>query len=190
MQRLQLVSRGIKRSHGDQIKVRLPITIHHLKLFRMLLAIPSTQNFDSLMIWAAITLAFFGFLRLGELTCNSKFNPSVHLTRDNVVFSPKSGMKGPQFMTMLKFRLGHAITVGATHTDVCPVSALEKYIQQRPSSLGLMFIHASGKPLTKPTLTTETRKLLTRAGFHPSNYAGHSYRISAATTAAEAKLYG
>jgi hypothetical protein len=33
------------------------------------------------MIWAAMTLAFFGFLRLGELTCNSKFNKDVHLTQ-------------------------------------------------------------------------------------------------------------
>ena len=78
MLRLQLVLRGIKRSQGDQIRVRLPIAIHHLKLFQLLLAIPSTTNFDSEMIWAAMTLAFFGFLRLGELTCNSKFNKDIH----------------------------------------------------------------------------------------------------------------
>ena len=84
MLRFQLVLRGVKRSHGQQVRVRLPITIHHLKIFRMLLALPYTQNFDSHMIWAAMTLAFFGFLRLGELTCNSKFNPDIHLTRDSI----------------------------------------------------------------------------------------------------------
>ncbi len=74
MKHLQLVLRDIKRSQGDQIRIRLPITIHHLQLFHMLLSITSTQNYDSLMLWAAaMTLAFFGFLRLGELTCNSKF---------------------------------------------------------------------------------------------------------------------
>ena len=52
----------------------MPITIHHLKLFKLLLAILTTSNFDSLMIWAAMTFAFFGFLRLGELTRNSKLN--------------------------------------------------------------------------------------------------------------------
>ena len=85
MLRLQLVLRGIKRSQGDRIRVCLPITIHHLKLFRLLLAISSTNNFDSLMIWAAMTLAFFGFLRLGELTCNSKFNKDVHLTHNSIL---------------------------------------------------------------------------------------------------------
>jgi hypothetical protein len=57
-----------------------------------------------------------------------------------------------------------------------------------PPTNGPLFIHASGKPLTKQILTTETRKLLTKAGFDALNYAGHSYRIGAATTAAEAKL--
>ena len=82
MLRLQLVLRSIKRSQGQELRVRLPITINHLRLFRMLLGVPITQSFNSKMIWAAMTLAFFGFLRLGELTCNSKFNPDIHLTRD------------------------------------------------------------------------------------------------------------
>ncbi len=120
MLRLQLVLRGIKRSHGDNIRVRLPIIIHHLQLFRMLLGITNTQSFDSLMIWAAMTLAFFGFLRLGELTCNCKFNPNIHLTRDSILFVPRSGTKVPEFMTVHiresktdPLRLGHTVT-GAT----------------------------------------------------------------------------
>jgi hypothetical protein len=52
------------------------------------------------MIWAAMKLAFFGFLRLGELTCNSKYNPNIHLSRDSIVFSPNLGIKSPQFMTV------------------------------------------------------------------------------------------
>ena len=35
---------------------------------------------------------------------------------------------------------------------------------------------------------TQTRKLLTLSGFNASSYAGHRYRIGAATTAAEANL--
>ncbi len=203
MLRLQLVLRGIKRSHGDNIRVRLPITIHHLQLFRMLLGITNTQSFDSLMIWAAMTLAFFGFLRLGELTCNCKFNLNIHLTRDSILFAPRSGTKDPEFMTVhIKesktdpFRLGHTITVGATNSDICPVKALQNYLSLHPPppppplppTNGPLFIHASGKPLTKHILTTETRKLLTKAGFDALNHPGHSYRIGAATTAAEAKL--
>ena len=71
--RLQLVCRGIKRSQGCATRTRLPITVSHLNLFYSLLAIKYSSHFDSVMIWAAMTLAFFGFLRLGELTCNTVF---------------------------------------------------------------------------------------------------------------------
>ena len=64
--RLQIVCRAIKRSQGTKLtRVRLPITIKHLRLFHSLLAISYTPNNDSVMLWAAMTLAFFGFLRLG-----------------------------------------------------------------------------------------------------------------------------
>ena len=67
---LQLICRGIKQSQGDFSQIHLPITITHLKLFFQLLVIPKTTNFDSIIIWAVMTLAFFGFLCLREMTCN------------------------------------------------------------------------------------------------------------------------
>ena len=48
-----------------------------MKLFFQLLATPTTTNYNSSMIWVAMTLAFFGFLRLGEMTCNSLYSPSI-----------------------------------------------------------------------------------------------------------------
>ena len=172
MLRLQLVLRGIKRSHGDNIRVPPPNYINHLQLFRMLLGITNTQSFDSLMIWAAMTLTFFEFLRLGELTCNCKFNPNIHLTRDSILFALRSGTKGPEFLTVhiKEFktdpsRLGHTITVGATNSDIFVQYKLYKTIchytppPPPPPTNGPLFIHASGKPLTKQILTTETRKL-------------------------------
>lgn len=94
---LQLVCRGVKRCQGDSSRVRLPITIIHPQLFHALLAISSTTYSDSIMIWATMTLAFFGFLRLGELTCNSKFSPEIHITSDDVKFFPH--MSNPDFTT-------------------------------------------------------------------------------------------
>ncbi len=82
------------------------------------------------------------------------------------------------------FRLGHTITVGATNSEIFPVQALGRYISHSWSSV----YSCLGKPLTKQVLTNKTRQLLTLSGFNASNYAGHSYRIGAATTAAEANL--
>ena len=41
-----------------------------------------------------------------------------------------------------------------------------------------------GKPLTRPQLVSELRAALEVAGLEPAKYAGHSFRIGAATTAA------
>ena len=58
----------------------------------------------------------------------------------------------------------------------------------RNSTPGALFIYGSGQPLTKDYLTSETWQLLSQAVLNPSEYAGHSYRIGAATTAAAVGL--
>ena len=160
-----------------------------------MLAIPSTQNYESLMIWAAMTLAVFGFLRLGELTCNTKFNPEVHFMFDNLHFSPVVGQGNPEFMTVeIKvsktdpFHLGQTITVGASNSPLCLVLAMKKYLSVKKTTGGPLFVRVSGKCLSKQTLTAETRIFLNQAGFNASHYAGHSYQIEAATTTAAANL--
>ena len=50
------------------------------------------------------------------------------------------------------------------------------------------FQYQSGSPLTKDALTSETRSLLAMSGVNPMQYAGHSYRIEATTTAASVGL--
>ena len=62
--RLQYVLKGIKRTQGQSKRVRLPITLTHLKLFQLLLSSPSTHNE---MLWAALTLVFFGLLRVSGI---------------------------------------------------------------------------------------------------------------------------
>ena len=57
---LRLILRGIKRSQGHQSKVRRPITLQLLNLFYHLLNMQRTDNRDSLILWEAMTLAFFG----------------------------------------------------------------------------------------------------------------------------------
>jgi hypothetical protein len=88
-----------------------------------MLAIPSTQNYESLMIWAAITLAFFRFLHLGNLTYNTKFNPEVHLMLESLHFAPWMGQGNPKLMKVeIKvsktdpFRLGQTITVSTSNS--------------------------------------------------------------------------
>ena len=171
----------------------MPITVSHVKFFYSLLAIRYIANYDSLMIWAAMTLAFFGFMRLGELTCNSQFSSDAHLTPLDIIFHPSQSnpshllVKVKVSITDL-FRMGHTLLIGQTNQSICPVNAMKHYLTRRGITLGPFFIFALGRPLTKDALTAETRQLLSHLGCQASDYASHSYRIGVATAAASAGL--
>ena len=145
------------------------------------------------MIWAAITLAFFGFMRLGELACNSQFSSDAHLTPLDIIVHP-SQSNPSHLLVKFKvskadpFRMGQTLLIGQTTQSICPVNAMKHYLTRRGITPGPLFIFASGRPLTKDTLTAETRQLLSHLGCQASDYASHSYRIGAATATASAGL--
>ena len=85
-------------------------------------------------------------------------------------------------------RKGVDVFVGATGKDLCPVRAMVYYLSLRGTSLGFLFRYMNGKPLTKDKLVSKMRAILTNAGIDSSKYAGHSFRIGAATTAASQGL--
>ena len=133
------------------------------------------------MIWAAMTLAFFGFLRIGELTCNSNFDPKCHLIFSDVTFMPSSS---PKYMLVrLKvsktdpFRTGQSIVIGRTNSNLCPISAMLAYLNSRTpfANTGPLFTYESGSFLTRENLTKETRLLLSKGGLDCKEYAGHVY---------------
>ena len=88
------------------------------------------------------------------------------------------------------FRQGQTIVIGKTNSPLCPISAMVAYLNSRPSSLvsGPLFVYISGAFLTREKLTGETRLLISNGGLDSSEFAGHSFRIGAATTAASPNL--
>ena len=74
--------------------------------------------------------------------------------------------------------------------NLCPISAMEAYLESRsplPNS-GPLFTFQCGSFLTRGRFTSETRLLLSKGGLDSSEFASHSFRIGAATTAASANL--
>ena len=182
--RLQRLLRGIKRVQGPVSPCRLPVTLDHLR------AIQHGLDFsrrDHVMLWGARCLGFFSFLRAGEFTVNSVFQPRIHMT---VADLKADSLVNPIFFKVhIKcsktdpFRMVCDIYVGLGEDSVCPIRALGNFLALRGSSEGPLFTFSDGRPLTRQQLSSTVQSILHLAGYTGS-YSGHSFRIGAATTAA------
>ena len=139
------------------------------------------------MLWVACCLSFFSFLRAGEFTTNSPFDPSIHLTVGNVqadyLVDPTCFRVHIKRSKTDPFRVGCDIYVGRGNSLICPVVALGNFLALRGPPPGPLFCYADGRPLTWQQLSSRVQAILHSAGY-PGSYSGHSFRIGAATTAA------
>ncbi|XP_068689358.1 uncharacterized protein [Montipora foliosa] len=195
MFRLQKVLNGIKRSQIPVKLDRYPITIQILQSIFNFYRPDLTFDLNHIMLWAAFTLAFFGFLRSSEFTCNDHvFDPATHLCFKDVTFIPH--VESPDYMLVTikrsktdPFRNGCTLTLARSTTSICAVMAMKDYVFQcQPSSAGPLFTFTSGKWLTRTSLTHALRDVLQQCGIQPQHYFSHSFRIGAATTAAAAGI--
>ena len=174
---LQRLMRGIKRTFGTRQNHRLPITPAILRSFHCHL---NSTYHDHLMIWAAMLLAFFAFLRSSELVALRLEDATPQYGA--VAINIRASKTDP-------FRKGITIYIAATQdTTLCPVLALQQYLACRVPSTGPLLRYANGTPLTKTGLNRLVKALSHRVGIAPDRYSTHSFRIGAATTAAAAGL--
>ena len=144
------------------------------------------------MLWSTFTLAFYGFLCSSKFTSPSatQFNSLVHLCFTDVSFTSegcltlhlKSSKTDP-------YRQGCSLLIAPSRRSVCAVRALRKYLSLHSvSGASPLYVFQSGAYLTRAKVTSTLRTLLQHLSISTELYASHSFRIGAATTAAEAGL--
>ena len=185
--RVQAGIRRIRALQGSKPRVRLPITVAILQ--RMKSHLDSTGHRHRLALWAISASAFFGFFRLGELLPDTTtFNAAVHLAWGDVAVNSTSNPNMIQFHLKRskcdQFGAGSDVVVGRTDAELCPVLAMLHYLASRGDRPGTFFITAEGQTITKQWFVAQLREVLAAVGLPQEQYAGHSFRIGAATTAA------
>ena len=182
---LQRLLRGIKRHQGSSLPQRQPVTADLMRIIQHSL---DAHNSEHIMLWAACCLGFFGFLRAGEFTVNCAFDPSIHLTVQELQVDaevhPSSLRVRIKSSKTDPFRQGCFIYLGRGQAPLCPISAILTYLHQRGPLSGPLFIDTHGQPLTRSRLSSFIQSVLQGAGI-PGHFSGHSFRTGAATTAAQ-----
>ena len=193
---LRKVLRGILRYQGQHRVLRQPVTPG------VLLAIgPFLRSWlgssDFSMVWAAFTLAFFGFLRCSEFTYQgvNKYCSRFDLGTESGSFVPSLASPQHMVITLLlskadPFRADQSLLIARADSSLCAVTAMQHYYQFVAPPPGPLFIFRSGRLLTRATSTSLLRDAARHAGLPFHSLKGHtcSFRIGAASSAAAAGL--
>ena len=119
---IKYILKGIKRTSTPQQRTRRPITIQILSEISDLLRPAFSEEFDTVMLSAAFTLA----LRVSEFTCSSS---KSFLEIKDVVFVPN--IQNPDHIKVRikqsktdPFRQGTTLTIAKSNSTVCAVIAI------------------------------------------------------------------
>jgi len=193
--RLECPIQGIKRDHNQpERRIRTPLTHPHLLAIVTLLPVSS---YDNIVLRAAFTLAFAGFLRVGEFTykeADRELGTSYSkwfLTKQSITVAERG-----TFMQLTlpasktdPFRKGITLTIAASSDTGCPVHAmtrLQGVDHHRPQSAPLFCIgRDQQQAFTREHVVRNLQRLATSAGLEQGTWNGHSFRRGAATWAVE-----
>ena len=195
---LNLAKRGAARYSAHRRATRKPIThnlliclLHHLRQYSSLC--PQ----DRRMLAAAFSLAFHGFLRVGEYTVPSlhRFNPSHHATVHDIIWHKHHPSFTIKRSKTDQLGRGTSISIqkSSRPSTFCPYRTINRYVTRLPSidpCTTPLFCFRDGTPLSRSACHKFLSHLLSQAGYRASEYNTHSFRIGAATSAAMAGVPG
>jgi hypothetical protein len=136
------------------------------------------NSFDGCMLWAAMTTAFFGCLRVDELLRLS--DVTFHVLDDGTNYCQIS-------VTVAKCdNNGFTRVIGCSGSHVCAFCALSYYLlcyNRACFTNNLLFVNSTGAPLTHSYFVKYVKSMVATLGLNPASFSGHSFRIGCASTA-------
>ena len=163
--------------------IRVPISLELVDKLCGSLTYTCTHKFDIKLYSSMYLMAFFGFLRVGEIAV-SNGNYDNLLTINSVQFN-HTGKSVLVSFVKYKHSKGriHTLSISARSHN-CPVQALREYIILRGTSPGYLYLDQLGKPITRTKFDVQLKKCLRFLRLDPTLYTTHCFRIGAATHAA------
>lgn len=178
-----------KISH--KLDTRLPITLP------ILIRIMNASNFvcisqyQSSLFKAMCSLAFFAFLRVGEMTitkCKGNENSVLLMSQISKQYNEK-GLVQSMLIHFRNFKHNYNqkefVLVISRQPKACPVQSYLDYIKMSGTQDGPLFMKEDGTSVCRKEFINVLNLALKLCDLDPNKYKGHSFRIGAATYAAE-----
>ena len=130
-------------------------------------------------------------VRIGEMTThfNSNANPPLQLYQITKLISPSGDLQAFK-LTFGDFKHSYnsrpfSVVLSRQPNSTCPVVLLSKYLTLRGVRPGAIFVSEGGLPVSRSVFSSQLLRACHLCGLDPSRYKGHSFRIGAASYAAD-----
>lgn len=162
--------------------IRQPITAEMMTKMPNALLRVCFSNYESYLFWAAFSLAFGAFLRVGEITIRSVNDMGYVLQKDDVTMDFNKNVIYVTIRFSKTDQRGLTTTL-ALKSNSSLMSALSNYNSARPKQNGPYFCHLDGKAMTRYQFHSILTKTLQFLDYDVKRFNTHSFRIGAATHA-------
>ena len=148
-----------------------------------------TDHYRQHLFQAMFALAFYAFLRIGEITIRGKDRHNAHLIQKNQIRMQTKHFE-LKFISY-KHSQGQPFSLSVMEAQgqgPCPVRAMQAYLQVRGDRPGPLFQYVTGHAVLRNDFNKELRRALQFCNLDPTTFKSHSFHIRAATTAAQLGL--
>lgn len=171
------------------LDIRMPVTIPILSRLIKVINSEAESAYKRVLFRAMVSLAFFAFLRVGEFTAKAREESPLLLSDLSIdLSSPQSGMS----ILIRKYkhsdgRRPFLIEIKMQgDPSLCPVRSIASYMAFRPPAKARsLFVKSDGNPVNRNYFSSNLASYFKACGLDPSLFKGHSFRIGAASWAAE-----
>lgn len=178
---------------GSRLDSRLPITLPILNRILESSAVICHTPYDRCLFQAMCSLAFFACMRVGEFTrtTTQERGSLIQLHQLTQLVDANHRVISLKF-TFLDFKHNYnqrpfSVVIYRRNT-FCPVQIILDYLSLRGSGPGPLFCLVDGSPVSRAIFIDKLSMAIRYCGLDPSRYKGHSFRIGAASYAADAGM--
>ena len=183
---IQKLLQSVKYNRQSE-DARLPITEALLIKISQCAELTIENSYNRLMFRSMISLAFWVFFRIGELTSGGDSAikvKDVFFTVENNIFT-----KVTVILHTYKHNRGgrpfHVVMHASQHELICPVRLLTAFLQARHTHSDTLLIFQEGHTVSRHWFAKQLNTAIRFCGLDSERYKCHSFRIGAATWAAE-----
>ena len=177
---------------GARLDSRLPITLPILHKIIVAASRFSCSKYQICQFQAMCSIAFYAFLRVGEMTSTNRQGPRPLQIHQVVKLVNNSNSIVSLKLTFQDFKHSYnqppfSIVITRAPT-FCLVQLMLDYLTLRGYKPGPLFMTSHGHPVSRTAFTDQLSLALKFCELNPERYKGHSFRIGAASHAADRGL--